>query len=203
MKKIFALVILLLISCGGGGERQGEIVQKEETTTIVRSVLMVIAHRDFRDKEFKEPYDIFTKSGMKVVVASTDTTPARGMSGMIVKPDINLAGVNTKDYDGIVIVGGDGCRILWDNKSLHEIVRSFNADKKMVAAICIAPMVLANAGILEDKIVTAYPSVRDEIGKCCAKCTDSDIEVSGNIITCSEPKAAADFAKTIIGAMNQ
>jgi len=64
-------------------------------------------------------------------------------------------------------------------------------------------MVLANAGILQEKVVTAYPSLKDDIGKCCARCTDSEIEVSDNVITCSQPKAAADFAKTVLRVMNQ
>jgi protease I len=203
MKRILSLGILLLIACGSGGEKQEEKAQ-EQTATIATSVLMVIAHHDFNDDEFKASYDLFTKSGITVVVASTDvTTAAKGMAGMTVIPDITLQDVNPEDYDGLVVVGGDGCKTLWDNETLQQIVRDFNAATKTIAAICLAPMVFANAGILEDKIVTAHPSVRDEIGKCCAKCTDSEIEVSGNVITCSEPKAAANFAQTVLRVMNQ
>lgn len=204
MRKIFSFGILFLICCGGGGEPEQETSRDETTSTIARSVLIVIAHRDFDDTEFKETRDLFAKSGLTVVVASTEnTTAARGTYGMTVTPDITLEEVDTGDFDGLVVIGGDGCRTLWDNRKLHEIVRDFNKDSKTIAAICLAPMVLANAGILEDKIVTAYPTVRDEIGKCCAKCTDSEIEISGNVITCSEPKAAANFAKTVLRVMSQ
>jgi protease I len=152
MKKILILSILLLIYCGSGGKPETE--QQGKTATIVRSILMVIAPKGFHDEEFKEPYDLFKKSGINVVVASTDTTPARGMFGMIVKPDLNLESVNTKDYGGIVVVGGEGCKSLWNNATLHELVRAFNTEKKTVAAICMAPMILANAGILQDRVVT-------------------------------------------------
>ncbi len=204
MRRISSIVVLLVLCCGGGGEKPTEAVsQSEDIATIAESVLMVIAPRDFRDEEFKAPYDLLTKSGVKVVVASTDTTPARGMLGLVVKPDITLEQVNTDDFDGLVVVGGAGCEQLWDNATLHKIVQDFNAGSKLVAAICLAPMVFARAGILQDKIVTAYPSVRDEIGKSCARCTDSDIEVSGNVITCSGPGAAPDFADAILNMLGQ
>jgi protease I len=122
---------------------------------------------------------------------------------MTVIPDITLEAVNTKNYDGLVVVGGDGCRTLSENETLHQIVRDFNATNKTIAAMCLAPLVLANAGILKGRIVTASPTVRDEIGKSCARCTDSDIEVSGNIITCSAPGGAADVADSILHLLNQ
>jgi protease I len=125
------------------------------------------------------------------------------MAGMTVVPDITLEAVNSKDFDGLVVVGGDGCKILWDNETLHQVVRDFNATKKTIAAMCLAPIILANAGILEGRIVTASPTVRDEIGKACARCTDSDIEVSGNIVTCSAPLAAAALADTVLILLNE
>jgi len=195
--------ILLFLCCGGGGEQPQKSVQKEDLAAISKSILMVIAPKDFRDEEFKVPYDLFRGSGFKVVVASTDTAPAKGMLGMTVKPDITLERVDTDNFDGVVVVGGSGCQVLWDNATLHEIVRGFNAQKKMIAAICIAPVVLARAGILVDKTITVYPAVRDEVGKYCARSTDADVEISGNVITCSGPKAAANFARSIITVMNQ
>ncbi len=204
MRKVFALTVLLSLCCGGGGEEPTQPSAPEtEMPQIAKSVLMVIAMKDFRDEEFKEPYDLFTKSGIKVTVASTDTTPAKGMLGMIVKPDITLEQVNPDSFDVLVVVGGTGCEALWDNATLHEIVQNFNDAKKTIAAICIAPVVLAHAGILKDMKATAYPAVKDEIGQCGATYTGTDVEVSGNIITCSGPKAAKDFATTILNTLRE
>lgn len=203
MKKMLVVGILLAICCGGGGEKPTEISSQPQEVTIAKSILMVIAPKDFRDEEFKEPYDLFTRSGIEVVIASTDTTPAKGMLGMIVIPDIVFEKVNTDEFDALVVVGGTGCAQLWDNEILHKIVQKFNAQGKTVAAICIAPMVLARAGVLVDRIVTAHASVRDAIGKLCARCTDSNIEVSGNVITCSGPNAAPDFAKSIMDMLGK
>lgn len=202
MKRILVLAILLTI-CFGGGEEQTQVVSPEKPTQIDKSVLMVIAPKDFRDEEFKEPYDLFTNSGIKVIVASTDTVPAKGMLGMTVTPDILFDQVIPDSFDALVIVGGTGCKILWDNTTLHKIVQNFNDTKKTIAAICIAPVVLARAGILKNIKATVYPTVKEHIEKYDADYTGADVEVSGNIITCSNPKASKDFAMTILNTLKK
>jgi len=192
-----------LTICCGGGEEQTQVVSPEQRIQIDKSVLMVIAPKDFRDEEFKEPYDLFTDSGIKVIVASTDTIPAKGMLGMVVTPDILLDQVIPDSFDALVIVGGTGCKILWDNTTLHKIVQNFNATKKTIAAICIAPVVLARAGILKDIKATVYPTVKEHIEKYDADYTDADVEVSGNIITGSNPDASKEFATAILNTLKQ
>jgi protease I len=203
MRNLCVLSFVLVIACGGGGAEQEQPSTKEETGGITGSVLMVIAPQNFRDEEFKEPHDLFTTSGIEVTIASTDTAQAKGMLGMVVTPDILLDEVVPDDYDALVIVGGTGCQALWDDTTLHSIVQQFAKEKKTIAAICIAPVVLGRAGILKDMNVTAYPSVKDEIVQCGGVYTGKDVEVSGNVITCSGPKAAADFAREILGTFNK
>lgn len=202
MKRILVLAILLTICCGGG-EEQTQVVSPKKPIQIDKSVLMVIAPKDFRDEEFKEPYDLFTDSGIKVIVASTDTVPAKGMLGMTVTPDILLDQVIPDSFDALIIIGGTGCQVLWDNTTLHKIVQNFNDTKKTIAAICIAPVVLARAGILKNIKATVYPTSKNDIEKCGASYTGSDVEISGNIITGSNPKASTDFATTILDALKQ
>jgi len=202
MKSIFTLAILLCLCCGGG-EEQIQVVSPEKPIQIDKSVLMVIAPEDFRDEEFKEPYDLFTNSGIKVIVASIDTVTAKGMLGTTVKPDILIDQVRPDSFDALIIVGGTGCQVLWNNTTLHKIVQNFNDTKKTIAAICIAPVVLARAGILKDIKATVHPTAKQHIEKCGAVYTGSDVEISGNIITGSNPKAAKDFATTILNTLKQ
>jgi len=202
MKKSFLLLICSMLYCGGGEQQPAKPSPKKESLSqIAKSVVMVIATRDFRDEEFKEPHKLFTESGIRVTIASTDTAPAKGMLGMVVQPQITLDMVVPDSFDGIVIVGGVGCQILWDDVVLHQLVQDFNNSEKAIGAICIAPVVLARAGILKDIKATCYPTVKDDITKCGAVYTGSDIEVSSNIITCSGPKAAKDFANTLLNVL--
>ena len=203
MRYYLALCMLVFLVCGSGNEQVQSDIEKHEKPTLVKSVLIVIAPQDFRDEEFSEPYTLFTKSGANVVIASTDTLPSKGMLGMTVKPDIPFEKVITDSFDILVIVGGTGCKALWDDSSLHRIVAQFNGANKIIAAICIAPVVLARAGIIKDIEVTAFPAVKDEIGKCGGCFIDTDITVCNNIITGSGPEVAKDFAQTILSEIEE
>lgn len=200
MRDFLLLAFTLMLSCGSGRE-QSDAAQQQESAS--KSALIVIAPADFRDDEFSVTYDSLKQHKVKITVASTDTTPATGMFGTVVKPDISLDKSNVDDFDALIIIGGKGCEQLWNSETLHAIVQEFDSEKKLIGAMCIAPMVLARAGILVDKIVTAYPTVRDEIGKCCRSCTDADVEVSDNVVTCSGPRASASFATTIVTILKQ
>uniref|UniRef100_A0A7C4TGJ0 DJ-1/PfpI family protein n=1 Tax=candidate division WOR-3 bacterium TaxID=2052148 RepID=A0A7C4TGJ0_UNCW3 len=201
---IFLLFCLGRVFCGGGKEQKITVQKPEEPVAKpAEKVLIVIAPVNFRDEEFKEPYDLLTKSTIDVVIASTDTIPAKGMLGMVVKPQITLSRVNPDSFDALVIAGGTGCKVLWDNETLHKIVQTFNEKRKPIGAICIAPVVLARAGVLKDRKVTSYPDVSHEIIPHCAGYTGADVEISDNIITASGPQAAKDFAKAILEAVKK
>ncbi|MEO0095745.1 MAG: DJ-1/PfpI family protein [candidate division WOR-3 bacterium] len=203
MKQFLILGALFIIFCGSGKE-QKVIVQKAEGPVLSsKSVLIVIAHKDFRDEEFKEPFELLKNAGFKVAVASTDTTPAKGMLGMVAKPEILLSDVIPDSFNAIIIAGGTGCKNLWDDKELHRIVQNFHQNNKVIAAICIAPVVLARAGVLKNKRATVYPAVANEIKPYCSEYTGNDIEISDNIITGSGPQAAKDFAKAILEAISK
>ena len=73
-------------------------------------------------------------------------------------------------------------------------------DEKVVAAICIAPSILVNAGILNGRRATAFPSERDNINAV-GTFTGKPVEVDGKIITANGPEAAAEFGKKIADAI--
>ncbi len=198
MRYIVILMMSLLIACGGSDDNVQSNTGQHEEIRLVESILIVIAPRDFRDEEFKEPYELLTQSGAKVSIASTDTLPSKGMLGMVVKPDMILEQVAVDSFDVLIIVGGKGCEVLWDNPVLNSIVKEFNEANKIIAAICIAPVVLARAGILNDIEVTAFPSVKEDIARCGGCFVETKIAVCNNIITGSGPKAAKAFAQTVL-----
>ena len=202
MRKWYVFIIVGLVCCGGG-DRETVGLSEETETPSLRSVVMVIAHRDFQDEELQVPYRLMQQAGYRIVIASTDTTEARGMLGMTVKPDITIEQIRHDDYEAIIVVGGSGCETLWDNETLHGVLRSFRETQKVVAAICIAPVVLGRAGILNDLDVTAYPAVKDDIDQCGGVYTGNDVEKCGQVITCSGPQAVQEFGKTILSTLSE
>jgi protease I len=166
-----------------------------------RKVVMVIASQDFRDEEFFVPRDLLTKAGATVVVASSTTNEVRGMLGRRVKPDVLLASVSGKDVDGVVFVGGSGAREYFTNAVAHKVAIDASVAGKVVAAICVAPVILANAGLLKERKATCFPSERSKLEKGGATVQDVTVVRHGNVVTACGPEAADDFARALVSAL--
>ncbi len=118
---------------------------------------------DFQDTEFLEPYEMIKNDNHNVDVAGlTSEATAVGAFGLEHKPNKNLAELTPQDfdcYDALVIPGGPGCtEYLWDNELIQDVVQYFHEKEKVVAAICHACVVLAQAELLRGKHATVYPS---------------------------------------------
>jgi len=167
------------------------------TPTKQLSVVMIIAPEDFRDEEYKVPKKVFESAGMKVVTASTRVGECSGMLGGKANADVLLSSVAVKDYDGIIFVGGVGAKVYFDDPVAQNIAKEAVRENKILAAICIAPVILANAGVLRNKKATSFPSEKETLMNAGAQYTGKDVEVDGNIITASGPQAAEKFAVAI------
>lgn len=162
---------------------------------------MVIAPEGFRDEEYSMPREVFEKSGFQVKIASTVLGKCRGKLGLEVKSELLLKEAKVEDYDAVVFVGGRGASVYFNDVFAHNLAKEFfNADK-IVSAICIAPMILANAGLLKNKKATVFISEASNIQKQGAVYTGKPVEQDGNIITASGPDAAQRFGETIINLL--
>jgi len=119
------------------------------------------------------------------------------MFGKVVNPDKNFYDVDTKDYDAVVFVGGTGSSAYFNNQKALDLAKQFYDSGKVTAAICIAPTILANAGVLSGKKATAFPSERSNVNAV-GTYTGSSVEVDGKIVTGSGPEAAVEFGKKIV-----
>lgn len=168
-------------------------------------ILMVIAPQDFRDEEYARPREILESAGYAVTVASRSRETARGMLGMRVQPDLLLPEARAADYDAVIFVGGNGAQTYWDDPEAHRLAQEAAAAGKVVAAICIAPVILARAGVLEGKQATVFnpPSLCTELTAHGATCTDTSVQRDGRIVTASGPHAAEEFARAILAALEE
>ena len=164
-------------------------------------VLMIIAPKDFRDEEFFEPKEIFQKAGLQIAVASKGVKEARGLLGGSTPVDVDITQVNLNDYDAVVFVGGPGSNIYFNDSTALELAKSAYQSQKIIGAICIAPSILANAGILEGKKVTAFPSEAENLKAKGAQYTGENVAVDGKIITASGPQAARQFGEAMVKAL--
>lgn len=165
--------------------------------TTNKRVIMIVANRNFRDEEYKMPREILESQGIEVKVASSSMHTCRGMLGTMVLPDMLITDVNVLDYDAVIFVGGSGASEYWNDPTALSIAKECNIENKLLCAICIAPVTLANAGVLRGKKATVFSSEAGKLKDKGANYTGSDVEVDGKIITANGPTAAAKFGETI------
>lgn len=167
-----------------------------------KKVAMVIAHQRFRDEEYLRPKEILEKEGVAITTVSSKKDIAIGMIEAKVKPDLTLEELKVKDYDALLFIGGSGAEEYWNNLKAHSLAIEAIQRGKILGAICIAPVVLANAGLLYGKKATVFDSEADKIKGKGAVYNGAPVERDGNIITASGPDAADQFGKAIVEALS-
>lgn len=175
-----------------------QIQEGEKGVIFVKTAVFVIAEKIFRDEEYDVPKKVLTDSGIKVVTASTTTDEAIGKLGMKVRPDILVKDIDVDELDALVFIGGGGAEQYFDDPLAHKLAQESLQKGKIVGAICIAPVILANAGILKDKKATVFPDGKDALDKGGANYTGAPVETDGNIVTASGPAAASEFGETLV-----
>lgn len=161
-------------------------------------ILFVIAHETFRDEEYKIPREILESNGFSVIVASSEKKPAISKYGMKVDVDLLLEEAKVKDFSAIVFVGGSGCKQYWNDITAHSLAKEFYEAGKLTTAICSAPVILANAGILKDKNATCFTDDKQHLLKNGANYIDEEVVTDGNIITGRDYNASEKFGHTIL-----
>jgi protease I len=164
-------------------------------------VLIVIAPEKFRDEELAEPVAALTKAGIGYEIASTRRGTCTGMLGAKVNATLSLDDIDPKSYDGLIIVGGSGSQAhLWDDEMLPPIVRFFHDKMKVIGAICLAPAILARAGILKGKKATYFesPASFREMKAGGAVLVNQPVVTDTRIVTANGPAASKAFAETFI-----
>ncbi|MCL5036504.1 MAG: DJ-1/PfpI family protein [Chloroflexi bacterium] len=169
------------------------------------NVLFLVPARDFRDEEYAEPRKILEEAGYNIKVASTTVRNIRGRFGLEVTPDLQIEDVKHEGFDAIILVGGPGAQEFFRNMLAHQIVNNFYNAGRIVAAICIAPSTLANAGILKGKKATAYATELMTLKNQGAIVSPKvvPVEVSGCIVTANGPDASKEFGEAILKLLKE
>jgi protease I len=167
----------------------------------MKKALMIIAPNNFRDEELFDTKEALEESGIKVIIASTTMSVAKGSRGRTAIPDIKIEQTNVEDYDAVIFVGGSGASVYFNNKIAHKIASNAFMRGKVLAAICIAPSTIANAGLLQGKKATCFSSEIENLKAKGAIYTGKHVEKDGKIITADGPQSAKEFGKTIAKAL--
>jgi protease I len=167
----------------------------------MKTALIIIGFDGFQDTEFQVPYTALQESGVEVQIASQKVGIATGKYGAQQEVDIDLTQAAKKSYDAVIFIGGPGATVFQEDQLAHQIAKTTQDQGQILAAICIAPTILAKAGVLKDKRATVWNKdgeTSDLIESYGAKYVDKDLVVDGKLITASGPEAAERFAQEIV-----
>jgi protease I len=168
-----------------------------------KKIAMVVSFKDFRDIEYFIPKKVFETAGAKVITLSSKTGTAIGADGGEAKIDFSLSEASASDFDAIVFIGGSGMSKNLDNESFHELARETIVEKKVLGGICIAPALLAKAGVLGGKEATVWSHYLTKepiniLRRSGVFYKDEPVVVDGKIITANGPDAAEEWAVKIV-----
>ena len=161
---------------------------------------MVYVHlaTGFEEVEALTIVDVLRRGGIDVkTVSITGETMVMGTHGIPVQADTLFENADYEACEMIVLPGGmPGAANLGAHAGLTDRIREFAKAGKKVAAICAAPMVLADCGILQGKNATIYPGMEAQLQD--ARSTGDNVTIDDNIITGKGPALAMEFALALL-----
>lgn len=143
--------------------------------------------------------DLLVRAGVEVVTAGLEAGSVTASRGVVLVPQLTLDEALKRDYDMVVLPGGmPGAVNLDEEPRIHQLLGKMADSGKFIAAICAAPRVLANAGLLSGKRATSYPGHLDKMDLSDVEYRQEAVVQDGKVITSRGPGTAMDFALTLI-----
>jgi protease I len=164
-----------------------------------RTVLVFVPQKMFREDVLEQVRRRLEYAGLRVRITSPDTTVAVGMTRTVIRPNLTLEEVRPEDFAALILIGGSGSILHWDDTLLHEKSRGFAAAGKLVGAIGVAPITLARAGVLKDHKAAVFPhrAAVAELQQGGATYLANPVVEDANIITASDSRYSRRFARAL------
>ena len=153
----------------------------------------------FEDLEATTIVDLLRRAGIEVVTAGLQAGLVQGARGMRVQPDATLDQALEGEFDMIALPGGmPGAEHLKNDARILALLKKMAGAGKYTAAICAAPIALAEAGLLDGKRATSYPGFVEELAIPGLRFTADPVVVDGKVVTSRGPGTAMDFALALV-----
>jgi protein deglycase len=160
---------------------------------------LIVLPQGFEEVEAVTPIDVLRRAGVSVTIASLDTRlEVTGRNGIALLADAPLDVSFTRSYDMLILPGGPGVKHLRADPRIATLARAHAARGAWVAAICAAPTVLLDAGLLAGRRYTAHFSVAGELS---GIIESERVVVDAPIITSRGAGTALDFGLELVARL--
>jgi protease I len=166
----------------------------------MKRALIIVAQQGFQDHELEGTAKGLAAAGFELTLCSKEEGKCVGKFGTEVAAAVAMRDADTADFDTIAFIGGPGARALAEDEDALDLARRFSLRGKPMGAICIAPTILAAAGILNGKRVTVWNEDGEQeqmIKDAGATYTGDAVTIDGLLVTGNGPKAADEFGKAL------
>jgi protease I len=180
-----------------------EQMQEHSMTNIKKSKVAILSTNGFEQSELFQPKEALEAAGATVHVVSPEAGSIKGWKdgdwGDSVKVDVLLKDARMEDYDALVLPGGQmNPDVLRTIPEAVAFAKSFFDAGKPLAAICHAPWLLVEAGIVSGLSLTSYKSIKTDIVNAGGKWTDKAVVADKGVITSRDPGDLEAFSDKII-----
>jgi 4-methyl-5(b-hydroxyethyl)-thiazole monophosphate biosynthesis len=155
----------------------------------------------FEEIEAIATIDVLRRAGIAVeTVSITGMPPVTGAHGIVVDADLLFEDAVFDGIDMLVLPGGmPGTLNLQAHNGLKNLLINFDNGRKYIAAICAAPMILGELGMLEGKEATVYKGYEEHLLG--ANYDASSLKLDGHILTAAGPYWTLNFALSIVAIL--
>jgi 4-methyl-5(b-hydroxyethyl)-thiazole monophosphate biosynthesis len=158
--------------------------------------VLVLLAEGFEEVEAVTPIDVLRRAGAEVTLAALpEGIHVTGRNGLTLHADTGLSHVETREFDAVFLPGGPGVKHLRADPRVRSLVQRHAAAGKWIAAICAAPTVLHDAGLLQGRRYTAHFSVANELPAILA---NERVVTDGHLLTSRGAGTALDFGLLLV-----
>ncbi len=175
-----------------------------------KRIAILTADEGVEQVELTSPREAVEDAGAEVELISPGGEEVQGFEhldkGQTFQADRKVSDADAADYDGLLLPGGvanpDNLRT---DEDAVAFVRAFFETGKPVAAICHAPWALVEAGVVEGRTLTSFPSLQTDIRNAGGEWVDEEVVVDAGLVTSRKPddleafcaKAIEEFAEGV------
>jgi protease I len=187
---------------------QNRTDQNEEitmtTTELTGKRIAFLLTDGYEDSELSSPWQAVTDAGATAVLVSPATGSVTGKKGHSQYVDLAVADAKAADFDALVLPGGVvNADHLRTDEDAVVFTRAFFEANKPVSAICHAAWILIEAGVVEGRTLTSYPSLKTDLRNAGATWVDEEVVVDAGLVSSRTPDDLPAFNATVIAEVRE